>query len=439
MQLTLDHVTQLAPDEKAVASARQLLSLHFWSDLGMNESALWGDCRGAGIYRVRIDLSNLGQSCNCPSRKRPCRHSLGLLMLLVTKPDAIEVAEPPPDVAEWLEKRKQRDAKSASRKIEKKPVDDVARGKRVERREGRVTEGIESLQRWICDLVRTGVAGIEVHGPEFWETQARRMVDAQAPGLAQRLRRLGEMPGESVDWPERLLKELGRLELLLIAAQRLSELSPDLQADVRQFLGWTLSQSDLEDHGDRVNDQWIVVGQREEDDDRLRSKWIWLQSLTTGTFALILQFAPGTQPFALNWPVGTRFTATMLFYPGTRRERARLVEQSAISGANASRLPSQLIGLETVEALLQSHAEALARSPWIPTTLAVLKNVTITPQSGQWWVRDRQGQGIPCRTAQPWKLLASSGGQAVHLFGEWDGEAFRPLTLMTDGQLMDLT
>ncbi len=38
------------------------------------------------------------------------------------------------------------------------------------------------------DLVRHGLAGVENKTDAFWEDQAARMVDAQAPGIAYLLR-----------------------------------------------------------------------------------------------------------------------------------------------------------------------------------------------------------------------------------------------------------
>jgi hypothetical protein len=34
--------------------------------------------------------------------------------------------------------------------------------------------------------------------------------------------------------------------------------------------------------------------------------------------------------------------------------------------------------------------------------------------------------------ADPWKLLAASGGRPCHLMGEWDGHALKPLTVWAD-------
>lgn len=431
LELTLEQVIRLAPDDKSVASARQLLSPRFWSHLGMNEEAVWGNCRGSAVYAVRIDLSNLGQSCNCPSRKRPCRHSLGLLMLFAASPDFVPTASPPPEVREWLDKRKARAEKQAAKEdASEKPVDEVARQKRIDQREGRIQEGIASLRVFLKDLIRTGIAGIESRGFAVWEEQAKRLVDAQAPGLAGRIRFISEIPGSSIEWPQHLLDALGRLELLLVAYSRLSELDLDLQHEVRQLIGWNVQQSDLDQFGERVTDNWFVLGMKEEDGDRLRTQRIWLQSVTTGRFAVVVQVAPGKQPYPDVWVAGVVVSATLLFYPGTSRQRARVVERTAVSAESSQPLPSEFVGAELLETMLRSVAEQLARQPWLFSFPVILKNVTVVKQNSEWFVRDSAGQGVPLLFAEPWRLLAISGGNPLTLFGEWDGRFFAPVSTL---------
>jgi uncharacterized Zn finger protein len=74
-------VAGLAPDDKAVAAGRRLASSAHWQGLGRSGRALWGECKGSRRYQTRVDLSDLAARCSCPSRKLPCKHTLGLLFL----------------------------------------------------------------------------------------------------------------------------------------------------------------------------------------------------------------------------------------------------------------------------------------------------------------------------------------------------------------------
>jgi hypothetical protein len=37
-----------------------------------------------------------------------------------------------------------------------------------------------------------------------------------------------------------------------------------------------------------------------------------------------------------------------------------------------------------------------------------------------------------------WKLLALSGGKPISVFGEWNGRAFSPLSVFSEGRLVSL-
>jgi hypothetical protein len=56
-------------------------------------------------------------------------------------------------------------------------------------------------------------------------------------------------------------------------------------------------------------------------------------------------------------------------------------------------------------------------------------------------IRDSAGHSLPIshRFRDRWRLLAVSGGGAVPLFGEWDGEAITPLTVWGEGGAVSLS
>ncbi|HZA03001.1 MAG TPA: SWIM zinc finger family protein, partial [Propionibacteriaceae bacterium] len=90
----------------------------------------------------------------------------------------------------------------------------------------RVAAGLNELDQWLRDQVRTGIAELGRGGYGPLDRMAARMVDAQAPGVAGMLRGLpGELAGE--DWPARLLEQLGALHLLIAAHRWIEELPAD--------------------------------------------------------------------------------------------------------------------------------------------------------------------------------------------------------------------
>ena len=49
-----------------------------------------------------MTISEPAFRCSCPSRKFPCKHGLGLLLLLADQPALFKQQEPPAWVADWL-------------------------------------------------------------------------------------------------------------------------------------------------------------------------------------------------------------------------------------------------------------------------------------------------------------------------------------------------
>src|SRR5512145_93009 len=117
MQWHRDQIIALSPDAAAAKAAQELTTLRKWVTLGAGETAVWGECQGSGAkpYQTRIDLDEPAFKCSCPSRKFPCKHALGLLLLYADQSAAFKAATPPAWVSEWLASRDQREQKQAEK------------------------------------------------------------------------------------------------------------------------------------------------------------------------------------------------------------------------------------------------------------------------------------------------------------------------------------
>src|ERR1700750_2486688 len=133
MDLTLEQVLALAPDSSAAAAGRRLASARAWATRASNEAAIWGECQGSALYQVRVDRADLAAKCTCPSRKLPCKHTLGLLMLAATSPAKLAGTDAPEWVSEWLMRRAGAAAKKESKRQEaaESPPDPEAQAKRA--------------------------------------------------------------------------------------------------------------------------------------------------------------------------------------------------------------------------------------------------------------------------------------------------------------------
>ncbi|MBW2256196.1 MAG: SWIM zinc finger family protein [Deltaproteobacteria bacterium] len=295
-------------------------------------------------------------------------------------------------------------------------------------RRQRMAVGVQALDRWMDDLVRGGLASLETAGSAPWSRQARRLVDAQAPGLARWVGSLAAVPGSGPDWPEVLLGELGRIALLTEAFHRFDDLPPPLQDDVLRRLGWSLRKVELLERGERVRDRWVVLGCVEEEDELLRTRRDWLAGLDTGRIALVLQFAHGSRRFDTKLDPGTMVEGELCFWPGANPQRALLVEGQS-SGVTVGDLP----GHEDIDGLLDRVSTELGRDPWAHRFGGALRQVVPVFWKDEWWLRDHHGRALAFRSDHPWSLLALSGGHPVDVAVEWDHRFLSPLAVVADG------
>ncbi len=432
--LTPEQALALAPDSSVAEAGRKLATERSWKTLGRSERAVWGECQGSAVYQVRVDLGDFASKCSCPSRKFPCKHVMGLLLL--TAGGRLPEGTAPDWVEEWMGRRAGMAERKAKREAEGAPaVDTEAQAKRAAERHERIRKGLDALALWLEDLVRQGFTRLEPEAP-MWGTQAARLVDAQAPGLAAQVRQLAALPGSGPDWPRRMLERLGRLALAIEAWKRLEELPPLLATDVRTHVGIPLREEEVAARGERLADTWAVLSQEVDDTDRVRAQRTWLLGTTTGRTALVLQFAAGPgASFTETFLPGTALPAELVFWPSTAPQRARIWERRGDVHPWTGPLPSL-----SPEALCQRFAEELSRQPFQERTAALLTPVIPSVDaSRQWWLQDATGQALRLSPGEWWRLLALSGGQPVAVFGEWDGEVFRPLSAQVEGHLHPLT
>ncbi len=433
---TSEQVLALAPDDQVAKDGKKHATLKFWKNQGQNRDAAWGECQGSALYQVRVELAGFAPKCTCPSHKQPCKHVIGLLLLALDA-KAVPEAPPPVWVSDWLAKRAADQQHKAEKKPEaKKPGEPPTADqlKRAQKRETLIAQGLDTLDLWMNDLVRNGLASVEAQPATFWERQAAAMVDAQAGGLASRLKRMAEIPGSSKAWPEQLLGQLGKLAVLTHAYRRADALAPDVRDDVRQLIGWRIEDDEVGARGEVVSDDWLILGQyTQEEENHGRSQHTWLLGERTGRAALVLQYSYMGQPWKESLRTGVRQPGELVFWPGAAKVRARFATRSGEATPVLGGIP----GADGVETCFAGVAGALARQPWQERFLCALHGVTVA-DGDRWYVRDGDGMALRLKAGDHWKLLALSGGRPVDFAGEWDGEVVLPLGVVADGAYSSL-
>ncbi|MEW1693969.1 SWIM zinc finger family protein [Streptomyces sp. NPDC091278] len=428
---TAEQVLALAPDDASRSAGSKLGSAGSWPESGHGGGVVWGLCRDGGgtTHRTAVDTTGPAFHCGCPSRKSPCEHALGLLLLHASDGTAPGESTAPDWAARWLETRRGRAASSASARPAKgtsarRPADPEAARRRAARRAARITSGTHELEQRLADLLRGGLAAAGQPGYGLWEETAARMVDAQAPGLAGRVRELGAIPGSGPGWPVRLLEECALTHLLDRAWLGAERLPAPFATTVRTRVGLP---SPVE--GAPVRDHWLVLAQYDTGDARLTTRRIWLHGTTSGRTSFLLSYGAAGRAPALALPVGAVLDGELTPHTGSGQLRAEPGEHFVPVTAPVGPPPGGPVG-----AALDAYGGALRDDPWLDSWPVTLSGVVPTRAEYGWQLADADGrEALPLTSAAQsrpglWRLVALSGGAPLTVFGECGHRGFTPLT-----------
>ncbi|GAA5105918.1 SWIM zinc finger family protein [Alloalcanivorax gelatiniphagus] len=423
-------MTEAAPDAASLAAGRKLAVPGPWRETGCNDVLVWGQCQGSGKtpYQVSVDLTGPAYRCSCPSRKFPCKHALALLMLWSegVLDDSGQVAA---FAEEWATARAGRAAAPAE--AVEKPADPAARAKRVELRLARMDAGVEDFRLWLTDLVRGGLAAARAQPYAFWDNAAARLVDAQVPALAERVREAGSQVHARPDWAAYLLAEVGRWWTIACAWQSRERLGVHEMAEARVAVGWAQSSEEVRD-GDARPGPWTVLGAHRSDNGKLQEQRTWLAH-DDGEVVSVLDFAGYGQALAVPQLSGARLDVVLSRYPG-RAPRRALFRDPPVGAESVTGLP----GRTSLASVHAAAAASLGDAPWRDLHPAALAGVRVVGEGDRWHVSDESGSLPLAADASVWTLLALSGGDPVDVFGEIGSGAFRPLSVWLDDRVVGL-
>lgn len=406
MNLSEEQILALAPDASSQKSGKELAASSKWVSKGANEKALWGECQGSGKnpYRTQIDRLNLAFKCSCPSRKFPCKHGMGLLLNHARNTGEFSVNTMPDWVSDWIDKRQA----SAEKKAEKKdkPVDTVAQAKRLQQRTGKVNDGLEELQLFIKDLVRNGILSIPEKGPQMFEHLAKRMVDAQAPGIATMLKGLAAINYYRDGWQSVFMDKLLRIYLVTEGFKRVDSLETTLQFDIRSMAGFNQSTDEVKQQ-EGIKDQWIVLGKQTSEEEQLIVQRNWLYGTNSKQYALVLGFHVRNQVPDITLTPGTCIDAELVFY------KSRTPLRALIKKLEKTYTPTGLAGLKNWTEVTTLESKQFELLPFHEELPFLVEQVQLSYIEKQWFMADEKGALMKLNSTedQLYKMLAMSGGK----------------------------
>lgn len=436
----VDRVIAAAPDSKSEVAGRKLSNPVSWSDTGTDGVLLWGACQGSGKkpYQVSVDTAGPRYKCSCPSRKFPCKHALGLLFLWA-EGHLTETGEIDPDIAAWGNKGSTgASASAASAKeltAEEKEKRAAQTAERLAARESRVDDGMAELIRWLDDLLRNGLATLKSRGYGPFDALARRMVDAQAAGVAAILQDVGSIVATGRDdWVERTLDELSAVRTLAVAWLHRDELSadnPDLAEVVRAHIGFPHTSAEILDSQPAVRDTWTVLGLHDTDDGTLTSRRVWLYGQQTQRFAVVQSTGRGGADLELNLLPGTYLEADLHFYPGQPAWRAvvgtRHTDMTPLhDGTDTGPVPDS-----EIRRAASAWTESVAAEPWVQMMPARITGALVhDDNTDEWYLSDADGAAVRVTGAADdlWTALLLTDNREVTWWGEWSDHGIRLLS-----------
>lgn len=427
-----------------------------WTELGTDGKTAWGAIKGSARepYFVCIDLNDpkLPSKCTCPSRKFPCKHAVGLALKAIADLGGFPTAEPPESVKTWSANREKRAKKSddAPATPEKAAAKAKSQKKTADARASKVAAGMADLQLRLRDIVRQGLTDDRWYRYATWDEMARRMVDAQAGGVASRLRSLGSLTAVRTKLQtdaSPFLDELARLYLLAECYNRIDSYPDDVQADIRAMIGFTLKQDEVAASGERVRDIWLVLGQEFDTLPNGVLRTVWLRGLETERWACLIDFQPqfggrSAARFDSVHVAGELIGAEMVFYPGAFPQRALIAERIPFDMAKVN--PAKLVACfehPHLKSALDAYANALAKNPFLERYPFSFSHVTpVHGEKGELLLIDGDQAFIPLASGKVREMIfmAASGGDTISIFGTWNGYGLRLITLFADGVMVSL-
>jgi hypothetical protein len=398
LNFTDQQILQLAPDSASMKAGKNLAAPPNWLSAAYNDRVLWGEIKGSGSkpYLTQIDLQNLAFKCSCPSRKFPCKHGLGLMLLSVVSPASItQSVDEPAWVSDWIDKRQAKAVKSESAEEPGKVSDEKGREKRELDRIKAVEAGISELELVLHDLIRHGLMHLNGLTPDFFSNLAKRMIDAKATGLANRIESLNELKYtiSQKETQHLFLRQLAELNFI-IRSFRNSEQTDELTREsLKVTIGWNQSAKALiEDRNhETVKDHWLVAGQHVRERDNMKIQTTYFLGKQTRKSAQIIQFSVLNQAMEWLFPIEKELEAGLVFFPHVQPFRAAL----RIRNSTNDPQPADWNGFSTLEAALESHAACLERFPLHFETLCLVEELRTGQVNNRFVALDAQNQFLP--------------------------------------------
>jgi SWIM zinc finger len=376
---------------------------------------IFARCDGSGkaAYEVAADLSPTDPprcTCNCPSRVRPCKHSLALLVAFARSAASFVEAEAPPElIAKRKPKKAPAEPKAKADKAKPAKPNKAAQEKKIAAQ----LEGLVHAERALADLATIGLGALDQTRLASLRERARDLADFHLPGVALAMRRLVELL--SADLPDdakrasgaRLIAQLWTMikKGRAVLETKDDESAAETDAVVEELLGRVWQLAELKEKGFvRAGVRLYELAYRRFDDEAReeRVETSYLYDLDTHAIHRDVQYVPsrrvGKHPTKPSY-TGVISAVEAAIYPGFANRRIRweaeaLSETAPTAEARALVIEHALPVRDAVQALQAQRKNLLA-----PDTIVVaaqVAGVELAERGG--FLEDRAGTRLAFAT-----------------------------------------
>ncbi len=450
MDISLDVIQELAPDQASLNAAKKLIKPGKWPLLGkaLSVNSIWGQCQGSGAnpYYTMADVVDHGYKCTCPSRKFPCKHVLALMWQYSESEGDFGETEPPEWVNDWLGRRRKVNANSVDdsqpqkvkpalqKNIHTSQSDEIqtlsteqqekaeaAKLKRAAttkaKTDAAISLGLLEFQQWIADQLRTGVAGFIKQASDKCRRIAARLVDAKAGALASSVDELPALildltPQEQTDL---VFKMFGQWVLLTEAWLA----NPD-DLDARRAINMAEAREDILNNPNTVREKsvWMNVGEKiftRRDGLVSHTTWLINSSAPKVSFAMLQDYYPasaGKREIGLG--LGAAIEGEVLFYPSRFPIRGVIAEHKILTQSIS---PDWQPAEESLSTNFQRYMQALPWGDHMPFLLGAGRILRDSAQ--RYWWRGKDETTLLLKNHDIPKLLL--GSELTWAFIVWNG------------------
>ena len=133
--------------------------------------------------------------------------------------------------------------------------------------------------------------------------------------------------------------------------------------------------------------------------------------------------------------MGTAMEAKLCYYPSSTPVRALLKDVHP-----KDRPFARLDGIKSLQQFILDYTRALAKNPGLIDYPALLSDLRFFRQDKSFYLCDSEKYFFPVKLEEEkaWKLLASSSGKPIMVFGSWNGTAFHILSCLINKRIVEL-